>query len=201
MYFFAWLVFHFSSKDSFISAAGDSSALKIDRDAVIEVECLEGFTAALSSPYLLGITAYVLIIAVIGTFLYFTRLDLVAQVGDDTDLRTTLFAQIDIITQLTTLFMQLIVTGHIMRRLGVAIALGILPVIVVFGMIGLTIIGTLATLIVFEAIYRAVQRAIMRPARETLLLLSAKKINIRQRPSLILLCFAAETLSEPGQKV
>ena len=70
--------------------------------------------------------------------------------------------------------MQLIVTGHIMKRLGVAVALAILPVIVVFGMIGLTIVGTLATLIVFEAIYRAVQRAIMRPARETLFTVISK---------------------------
>lgn len=173
--FFAWLVFRFSYTESFASVAGDSSVAKADRDAVIGGSAWEGFSAALSSPYLLGITAYVLIIAVIGTFLYFTRLDLVAQVGDDTDLRTTLFAQIDMITQVTTLFMQLIVTGHIMKRLGVAIALAILPVIVVFGMIGLTIVGTLATLVVFEAIYRAVQRAIMRPARETLFTVISKE--------------------------
>ena len=173
--FFAWLVFRFSSSETFTSAAGDSSTAKVDRDAVIGGSAWEGFSAALSSPYLLGIAAYVLIIAVIGTFLYFTRLDLVAQVGEDTDLRTTIFAQIDLITQVTTLFMQLIVTGHIMKRLGVAVALAILPVIVVFGMIGLTVIGTLAALIVFEAIYRAVQRAIMRPARETLFTVISKE--------------------------
>ncbi len=172
---FAWLVFRFSSSETFTSAAGDSSTEEVDRDAVIGGSAWEGFSAALSSPYLLGIAAYVLIIAVIGTFLYFTRLDLVAQVGDDTDLRTTIFAQIDLITQVTTLFMQLIVTGHIMKRLGVAVALAILPVIVVFGMIGLTVIGTLAALIVFEAIYRAVQRAIMRPARETLFTVISKE--------------------------
>ena len=35
-------------------------------------------------------------------------------------------------------------------------------------MAGLAIAGSLAVLIVFEAVFRAVQRAIMRPARETL---------------------------------
>jgi ATP:ADP antiporter, AAA family len=39
---------------------------------------------------------------------------------------------------------------------------------VALGFIGLAIVGSLAALIVFEATFRAVQRAIMRPARETL---------------------------------
>ena len=84
--FLAWLGFSLLALQiAFASAAGDSSLpQRLDRDAVIGGRAWEGFSAALSSPYLLGIAAYVLIIAVIGTFLYFTRLDLVAQVGDDT---------------------------------------------------------------------------------------------------------------------
>lgn len=127
-----------------------------------------GLKAAVSSPFLLGISGYVLILAVVSTFLYFTRLAMVAEVGDDTDLRTTLFAQIDLITQLATLVLQLIVTGHLMKRVGVPITLALLPITVVLGMVGLAIAGSLAVLIVFEAVFRAVQRAIMRPARETL---------------------------------
>lgn len=173
--FFAWLVFRLSSSAAFASASGDSTAVKVDRDAVIGGNAWAGLKEVINSPYLLGIAGYVLFIAVIGTFLYFTRLDLVAQAGDDTDVRTALFAQIDIITQVTTLVLQLIITGHIMKRLGVAITLAMLPVVVIFGMIGLAVIGSLAALIVFEAIYRAVQRAIMRPARETLFTVISKE--------------------------
>src|SRR5690606_13894033 len=36
------------------------------------------------------------------------------------------------------------------------------------GFMGLAIVGSLAALVAFEAIFRAVQRGIMRPARETL---------------------------------
>ena len=39
---------------------------------------------------------------------------------------------------------------------------------VALGFIGLAIVGTLAMLIVFQAVFSAIQRAITRPARETL---------------------------------
>lgn len=173
--FCAWLVFHFSTAAGFTSLSADNSDNELDKNEIIGGSAWQGLRSALSSPYLLGISGYVLIIAIVGTFLYFTRLAMVAAVGDDTDLRTTMFAQIDLITQMTTLVLQLIVTGHIMRRLGVSIALAILPIVVIFGMIGLTVVGTLAALVIFEAIYRAIQRAVMRPARETLYTVVSKE--------------------------
>jgi AAA family ATP:ADP antiporter len=171
----AWLVFRFSAVESFAKISAQHSENRVDKNAIIGGSAWQGFHSALKSPYLLGISGYVLIIAIVGTFLYFTRLAMVAAVGDDTDMRTTLFAQIDLITQITTLVLQLIVTGHIMKRLGVAVALAILPVVVIIGMIGLSVIGTLAALVIFEAIYRAVQRAVMRPARETLYTVVSKE--------------------------
>src|SRR5690606_19736535 len=118
--------------------------------------------------YLGGIAVYILILAVISTFLYFTRLQMVAALGDDTDMRATVFAQIDTITQVATLVMQLVVAGHIMKRIGVSVTLALLPITVALGFVGLAIVGSLAALIVFEAVFRAVQRALTRPARETL---------------------------------
>ena len=55
-----------------------------------------------------------------------------------------------------------------MRRLGVPLTLALLPVTVALGMLGLALTGTLTALVLFEAVFRAVQRAMMRPARETL---------------------------------
>src|SRR5690606_3530507 len=110
----------------------------------------------------------VLILAVMVTFLYFTRLQMVAALGDDVDMRTTMFANIDLITQITTLVFQLIITGHLMRRLGVPLTLALLPLTAVLGFLGLAIVGSLVALVAFEATFRAVQRGIMRPARETL---------------------------------
>ena len=137
-------------------------------EAVIGGSAWSGFRASLTSPYLLGISGYVLILAVVTTFIYFTRLAMVAAVGTDLDTRTTVFAQIDLATQASTLVLQLIVTWHLMRRIGVPLTLALLPIVVAIGFAGLSAVGTLAALVIFDAVFRAVQRAIMRPSRETL---------------------------------
>jgi AAA family ATP:ADP antiporter len=136
--------------------------------AVIGGNAWAGIGAVLRSRYLLGISAYVLLMTILGTFLYFTRLAMVAALGDDTDLRTTVFAQIDLITQVTTLLLQLVVTGHIMKRFGVSVALMLLPLTASLGFIGLAAAGSFAVLILFQAAFTAMQRAVARPARETL---------------------------------
>jgi ATP:ADP antiporter, AAA family len=140
----------------------------VSEHAIIGGSAWEGFRAVVHSRYLLGIAAYVVILAVMATFIYFTRLQMVALLGDDLDFRTTWFARIDLITQLATLLLQAVVAGHLMRRLGVPLTLALLPMTVALGFVGLALVGSLAALIVFEATFRAVQRAIMRPARETL---------------------------------
>jgi len=139
-----------------------------DERAIIGGSVWEGFRKAVQSRYLLGISAYVLILAVIATFIYFTRLQLVAALGEDLDLRTAAFARIDLYTQLSTLALQALVAGHLMKRLGVPVTLALLPVTVALGFLGLAVTASLATLVVFQAAFNAVQRAIMRPARETL---------------------------------
>lgn len=156
------------------STAGDSIAGEdrgassaVDR-AVIGGSAWEGLRSVSRSPYLLAICAYVLIVAVMATFIYFTRLQMVAALGADLDLRTAAFARIDMITQAATLVLQAVVSGHLLKRLGTSVALALLPLVAALGFLGLAIAGSLAALIAFEATFRAVQRGIMRPARETL---------------------------------
>jgi len=143
-------------------------AADVNERAIIGGNAWSGISAVFKSPYLLGISSYVLVMTIIATFIYFTRLQMVAAAADDIDTRTTIFAQIDLITQLSTLVLQAVVTGHLMRRLGVAVALAILPVVVALGFVGLAMAGSFAVLIMFDAAFRAIQRAITRPARETL---------------------------------
>ncbi|MGE0803633.1 MAG: NTP/NDP exchange transporter [Lautropia sp.] len=146
----------------------DFEAAESSAQAVIGGSAWQGFQAVFRSPYLLAICAYVLILAVMATFLYFTRLQMVAALGSNVDLRTAAFARIDMITQVATLVLQAVVTGHLMKRLGVSVTLALLPLTAMLGFIGLAAVGSLAALIAFEAAFRAVQRGIMRPARETL---------------------------------
>jgi ATP:ADP antiporter, AAA family len=173
----AWWVAHLQPERKVASvAAAEADADEddeerppaVDERAVIGGSAWEGFRRALRHPYLLGIAGYVLILTILATFLYFTRLQMVAALGDDLDFRTAWLARIDFYTQTTTLLLQLLVTGHIMKRLGVHVALVLLPIVVALGFIGLAIAGSLAALIIFDASFRGFQRAITRPARETL---------------------------------
>ena len=165
----AWLVARLQPERAHATGADDPEAPPVvSEHAIIGGSAWAGFRAVFRSRYLLGIAGYMLILAVMATFIYFTRLQMVAALGDDLDFRTTWFARIDFYTQAATLLLQVIVAGHLMKRLGVALTLALLPLTVALGFIGLALIGSLAALIVFEASFRAVQRALMRPARETL---------------------------------
>jgi AAA family ATP:ADP antiporter len=168
--------------------AGEPSSS--DSRTIIGGSAWDGIRAVFRSRYLLGISGYMLVLSVIATFIYFTRLKLVADLGDSTDLRATALANIDLATQVATLALQLVVAGHFMRRLGVSAALILLPIVVMIGFLSLaaltessaiehvvtvalgffavTVPAVYAALVIFDATFRAVQRAIMRPARETL---------------------------------
>jgi AAA family ATP:ADP antiporter len=148
--------------------AGGAANAPADDRAVIGGSAWQGISAVFQSRYLLGISTYVLLLTVTGTFIYFTRLQMVAALGEETDMRATVLAQIDLITQVATLVLQFVVAGHLMKRLGVSVALALLPVLVSFGFLGLALVGSFAMLIGFDATFRAIQRAITRPARETL---------------------------------
>jgi AAA family ATP:ADP antiporter len=145
--------------------AADAASLN---RTVIGGSAWAGLGAVLRSRYLLGISAYVLLMTIVGTFLYLTRLSMVAALGEDLDMRTGVFAWLDTITQSTTLLLQLVLTGHIMKRFGVAVALMLLPLTASLGFIGLAAVGSFAVLVLFQAAFSAMQRAIARPARETL---------------------------------
>lgn len=147
---------------------GDPPAAAVDERAVIGGSAWQGLAAVTRSPYLLGISAYVLLMTVMATFIYMTRLAMVDALGDTVDEQTTMFAQIDMLTQITTLVLQALVTGHLMKRFGVAVALMILPVVLSLGFIGLAMAGSFGVLIMLDATFRAIQRAVTRPARETL---------------------------------
>lgn len=146
----------------------NQKAPKIDEKAIIGGNAWGGFHSVFRSKYLMGIAVYVVILAIVLTFIYFTRLQMVAALGHDLDMRTTVFANLDMITQITTLVFQVSITGYLMNRLGVSATLALLPITVLLGFIGLAIVGSLVMLVILESATKAVQRAVMRPARETL---------------------------------
>ena len=139
-----------------------------DDEQRIGGSALAGLRAVFASPYLMGIAGYVLTMTIVATFIYVTRLQMVAAAESDLDARTGLLGNIDMWTQIAVLLLQLTLTGQIIRRFGLAFALAALPVATALGFVGLAIYGSFAVLIGLEAVNKAVQRGLTRPAREAL---------------------------------
>jgi AAA family ATP:ADP antiporter len=127
-----------------------------------------GFTHIMKSPYLLGICAFQLFYVFGSTVLYFAQSDLVGKLYANTTDRTAVLARLELATQVLTVFTQAFLTGRIIRWLGLAAALAILPAVSVigFGMLGAK--AVFAVLAVFTVLRRATNFAIMNPAMEVL---------------------------------
>ena len=137
----------------------------------------DGVRTMVRSPYLLGIGLYIVFVAISSTLLYFTQANLVTRASDELNQRIALFAQLDMWTQVATLMVQLFVTAHIIKRLGIGIALSLLPVLTCVGFMALAWVDRMngiepwqvfALFATFNALHRATRYAIIRPARETL---------------------------------
>ncbi len=148
--------------------AAAAAATLADEERRIGGSAWAGLRAVFASPYLLGIAGYVLAMAVMATFIYFTRLQMVAAAESGLDARTSLLGNIDMWTQIAVLVLQLSLTGQVIRRFGLGVALAALPVATALGFAGLAIYGSFAMLIALEAISKAFQRGLTRPAREAL---------------------------------
>lgn len=129
---------------------------------------LAGITGVARSPYLLGICAYMLLYTLGSTFLYFQQAGIIERFFVDADAQTGMFARIDLYTNVATILIQIFLTGRIMKWIGVAATLTLVPALSVFGFLGLGLLPSVAMLVVFQVARRAGNYALARPSREVL---------------------------------
>lgn len=127
-----------------------------------------GLMRVLSSPYLLGIAAFVILLATASTFLYFEQARLVAELFPDRAAQVRVFGVIDFVVQAGALLSQLFITGRIARRMGVRVLLACVPLLVCVGFIGLALMPTFAMLAALMIVRRIGEYAFVRPGREML---------------------------------
>jgi ATP:ADP antiporter, AAA family len=127
-----------------------------------------GIVHNFKSPYLLGISGYMLLYSITSTLLYFQQIGIAASAFTDRAARTAFFAKIDLAVNILTIVAQAFITGRLLKWLGVGMTLAILPALTVIGFIGMGITPTLVLLVLFLTVRRAGNFAFARPARETL---------------------------------
>jgi ATP:ADP antiporter, AAA family len=157
-----------------------SEALRVKRgmeqqEHAIGGGVLSGISHALKSPYLLNISAYMLLFTILSTFLYFEQASLVEQTIVSRAARTAFFGKVDLLVNVMTLGVQLFLTGRTVKALGVALTLTILPALSIAGFLTLGMMPTIAVVVVFMALRRAGNYAIARPTREVLFTVLARE--------------------------
>ncbi|MEW8585755.1 MAG: Npt1/Npt2 family nucleotide transporter, partial [Candidatus Thiodiazotropha sp.] len=150
------------------SEQGAETAHRRMKDKPLGGAILDGIRLTLSSPYLLGIGLLMLLFTLLSTFLYFQQAQIVKEAFSDSETRTAVFAAIDLAVNTLTLLLQTLVTSRLVRGVGLAVTLALIPLLLVFGFMLLGLHATLPVLIAVQVMRRAGNYAIMRPAREML---------------------------------
>lgn len=134
----------------------------------VEGKSWSGLTHLLGSRYLSAIGAVVLIYTVLSTLLYFEKARIIAATVESDADRTAVFAAIEWWAQVLTILIQVFLTGRLMKWLGVGVLLAVVPAVSVVGFATLGLVPSLAVVAVFEAVRRASNFSLSKPARETL---------------------------------
>ncbi|OOF80158.1 NTP/NDP exchange transporter [Rodentibacter caecimuris] len=129
---------------------------------------LSGLKRTFQSPYLLGISAFILCYSMTSTVLYFQQAEIVNNHFLNRAERTAFFANIDLWVNGLTLIFQLGLTGRMMKYLGILPVLAMLPLLSSISFAMLAIYPTVAIFVIIQVTRRVSNFAFTRPAREVL---------------------------------
>ncbi len=148
--------------------AAGSGPVVIRPDEAIGGGIMAGLTEVLRSRYLMLICAHVALLSLTSTFLYFQQAAIVAGAFDSPAERTRVFALIDLSVGVTTLAVQVLLTGRLLLRFGAGAALALSAIVTAAGFTAIALAPVLAVVIGFQAVKRATEFSLANPARETL---------------------------------
>ena len=149
---------------------GKGVSAAIPREIELGGSIYAGAAAVWRSPYLLTIGLFVVLLAVVSTFLYFEQARIVAATFKDKTQQTEVFGLIDTAVQAMTIFIQMFLTGRIAERFGVKALLVVVPMIMVLGFLWLALAPVFAALAAVMIVRRVGEYAFVRPGREMLYL-------------------------------
>ncbi len=127
-----------------------------------------GVKLVFGSSYLQGICVFMVLYTTLSTFLYFQQAHIVEAALDDPAKRTAAFAGIDFAVNGLSLGFQTLLTGRIVRALGLSWTLSIIPLFLLIGFGALAVAPVLVVFVVVQVLRRAGNYALMKPVREML---------------------------------
>lgn len=158
---------------------GEKSSAK-DTAAAIGGNPFAGFSALLSSRFLLGICVFILLYTSISSFVYFELKNLLADYTRNE--RSQIWSNMDLVVNSLTLLVALFATGRIARRWGLSITLASVPVLIAAGLLFLAAAPMVAVVVALQIVRRTGNYAITRPAREMLFTAVDRETRFKAKP-------------------
>jgi len=140
----------------------------------------QGFKQFFSSPYLLGIGAFILLYTAIGSFVYFEQKNLLAEFDRET--RTQILGGVDFMVNLLTFAIGMFATSRIVTRFGMPVTLALVPIFVAACLLVLALAPILTVVLALQVARRAGNFAITRPAREMLFTAVDREARFKAKP-------------------
>ncbi len=134
----------------------------------IEGSILAGLSRIFQSPYLMGISLLVILLATLNTFLYMEQARLVAHAFPDTAQRIRVFSALDFAVQALSLLSQVFITGRVAARLGLGFLLTAVPLTMMAAFLALAAYPVFGVLAAAMIVRRVGEYALIRPGREML---------------------------------
>ncbi|MDQ6830431.1 MAG: MFS transporter [Gemmatimonadota bacterium] len=153
-------------------AIGDAEPEEIDRGK-IGGGILAGITHVARSPYLLGISAFLILYTLGSTVLYFQQTEIIGHFYKSKEARIEILANMEAAAQTLTALTQIFLTGRIIRWIGLGATLAIMPALSMIGFAALSasalgVTPLLATFVVFSVLRRGTNFALTNPSMEAL---------------------------------
>jgi AAA family ATP:ADP antiporter len=127
-----------------------------------------GITNVMKSPYLMGISAFFVLLTIGSTILYFEQTDIIGNAFADRASRTAVLAKIELVVQTLTILTQIFLTGRLIRWLGISASLAFLPLVSMIGFGALGVWPAFLTVATLAVARRAGNFALNNPAMEIL---------------------------------
>nr|XP_011469976.1 PREDICTED: uncharacterized protein LOC101300571 isoform X2 [Fragaria vesca subsp. vesca] len=129
---------------------------------------LEGFRLILSSSYLLYVSLFLWLSAVVSSFFYFQKVSVIAMTVTSSLGRRKLLAEINSFIAIFILAGQLTITGHFLTVVGVTTAICSAPVVAFSNLVATAIWPTWVAIAISETLRKFVTYVVARPGRELL---------------------------------
>ena len=141
---------------------------------------LHGFVEFVTNPYLLGIGMFIILYTGIGSFVYLEQKNLLATYSRAD--RATIYGIRDAVTNTITFALAFFVTGRLVPRLGMSVALVIVPTLIFLGMLILAVSPVLTIALALWIARSAGNYGLVRPCREMLFTKVDRESRFKTKP-------------------